>query len=53
MEKEKATKVRCQACKKSPEVKTVQNVVFIGGGIVVVFMVIGLFSAIKFLINLF
>ena len=53
MEKEKATKVGCQACKKNPQVKTVVNTVFIAGGIVVSLAIWGLISLVKFLIGLF
>lgn len=53
MEKEKATKVGCQACKKSPKVKTVVNTVFIAGGIVVSLAIWGLVSLISFLVGLF
>jgi len=53
MEKENATKVGCQACKKSPKVKSVVNTVFIAGGIVVSLAIWGLVSLISFLVGLF
>jgi len=52
MEKKKATKVGCQSCKDSITVKKLQNFVFIFGGLVLFFSILGLISIIKFFINL-
>jgi hypothetical protein len=53
MEEQKATKVGCQACKNSPKIKTLQNFVFIAGGIVVFLLIFGLISVTKFIMGLF
>jgi len=53
MEKEKATKVGCQACKKNQNIQKVQNFVFIFGGLFFILAIIGLVSLVRFLFNLF
>ena len=53
MEKKKATKVGCQACKNNNRLKNLQTTVFVSGGIFLILAIYGVVSLVKALINLF
>lgn len=53
MEKKKATKVGCQACKKNENIKNLQNFVFIAGGLFLILAIVGTISLIKSLLEFF
>lgn len=53
MEKEKATEVKCQTCKKSKQVKNTQMFILLFGGIFFFFGLYGIVSFIKDIISLF
>lgn len=53
MEKEKASKVGCQACKNSRKIKNFNTGVFIAGGILFTLSIYGLVSLILDIVSLF